>query len=184
MRRFANIAVTMLVAIWIMSAIPRVALSYHLPPYGMSPEERQLPAEETLGKYQSKLDRVSTYVPLNVADARRKDYKNRLSPKERRMMKGYEETRHAQRFWIYVVTLKGDMIALQGDGSSPAATIEADSMAKSRSRPPDAYMSSSTWRSSGSVRIEADCHVTPRSRDTISSQSATNLRFETARVRS
>ncbi len=112
------------------SGAARPALSYHLPPYQMSREERSVPAEETLEKYQARLDRVAVVVPLGVADNRRREYKTRLSPRAKKLMKGYDENRNAHRFWGYVVALKGDLSSLHGDSPSAAVEMEADAMAK------------------------------------------------------
>lgn len=96
----------------------------------MSPEERSVPAEATLEKYQVRLDRVAAVMPLSVADNRRRDYKTRLSPKARKLMKGYGDTRNAHRFWKYVVSLKGDLLSLNGEGGPSSIEMEADAMAK------------------------------------------------------
>lgn len=110
------------------AAVPVYA--YHLPPYRMSQEERRVPAEETFAKYQARLDEVAKSVPLGVADTRRRDYKAKISPRARKLMKGYEDLRNGYRFWEYVVALKKDLIALHGEGADPTAAVEADAMAK------------------------------------------------------
>lgn len=130
MRTYALKCALSLAVALIASWACRPALAYHLPPYEMSQEERSVPAEETLGKYQARLDRVAAVVPLNIADNRRRDYKTRLSPRAKRLMKGYDELRDAHRFWKYVVALKGDLSSLHGGSPSAAVHTEADAMAK------------------------------------------------------
>jgi len=130
MRRTVSKGFCALVAALIAAAAALPAYAYHLPPYRMSPEERRVPAEETLAKYQARLDEVAKAVPLGVADARRRDYKTKIPPKAKKLMKGYDDLRDAQRFWKYVVELKGDLIALHGKGTGPKAATEADAMAK------------------------------------------------------
>jgi hypothetical protein len=96
----------------------------------MSTEERSVPAEATLAKYQARLDRVAAAVPLGVADNRRRDRQTRLSPKVRKLLKGYKDIRNSHRFWEYVVALKKDLVSLNGEGVPSTVEMEADAMAK------------------------------------------------------
>lgn len=106
------------------------AHAYHLPPYRMTADERSTRAEQVLEGYQGRLDEIAVVVPLGYADNRRKDYKNRLSPKAKRMLKGYDDLRDAHRFWSYVVSLKGDLLSLEGSDVGKSVEVEADAMAK------------------------------------------------------
>jgi hypothetical protein len=130
MRRSVPKAACALVAALIATAAASPARAYHLPTYRMSQEERRVPAEETLAKYQARLDEVSKAVPLGVADTRRRNYKTKVSPRAKKLMKGYEDLRNAYKFWGYVVALKKDLIALHGGSAQPTAAVEADAMAK------------------------------------------------------
>lgn len=130
MRRSVPKGFCALVAALLTAAAAWPAHAYHLPPYRMSQEERRVPAEQTLAKYQARLDEVARVVPLGVADARRRDYKTKIPTKAKKLMNGYDDLRNAQRFWKYVVELKGDLIALHEKAADPTAAVEADAMAK------------------------------------------------------
>jgi hypothetical protein len=119
-----------LAALLLTTALALPARAYHLPPYKMSGEERRVPSEETLAKYKARLDEVAKRVPLGVADTRRRNYKAKIPPKTRKLLKGYEDLRNAQKFWQYVVDLKRDLIALHGKVTDPTTAMEADAMAK------------------------------------------------------
>jgi len=106
------------------------AHAYKLPLYSMTAEEFEVPPEETLEEYETRLDDLRRTAPHGILGTRRRDYKTRLTDEERTAAKEYDELIVVVTFWEYVVKLTRDLNSLHGEGASQEAGDEADAMAK------------------------------------------------------
>lgn len=106
------------------------AHAYRLPEYEMTPEEAARPAEENLSLCDAKLGRIQSVVRLGIAGTRRRDYKKRLTPAQRKATADYDGTKIACDFWSYVTDLKSKLAGLHRDPNDPEVKSESDAMAK------------------------------------------------------
>ncbi len=120
------VAATLAFTIALILATPSPA--YILPKYTISPEERGVPAEDSLKKYNSELSDLGSGVNLSKLRRYKRNHRIELSLKEKRSIIHYQRVMDDIEFWKYVVGLKNDLIKLN---SAESAKSEADNIAKS-----------------------------------------------------
>lgn len=130
--------------------IPVNLWAYRMPEYHISEVDWLRSAEGVFLEYQEKQRDISSQVPLSKLENFRKCHNCRLTPKERKAYKEYNQLKVPYRFWKYVVDLKHDLVAMT-DGNE-AATKEADFLSKKIIQ--KLYDLSNEYRIAGSALIQ------------------------------
>ncbi len=108
-------------------ACPLAAYAYRMPAYHIAPGDWERPAEEVFGEYAERMDAIASAARLSELETHRRCHHCRLNRKEREAYGNYTALKVPHRFWLYVVDLKEDLMAMTEEGE---AEVEADLLAK------------------------------------------------------
>jgi hypothetical protein len=124
--RLASVALTTI----LLTVASKPAQSYRLSPHRISTDEQSVPAEVSLKKYESQIEKLRDVAPVGVIENHRRNYKTRFSQKGRSMVRGFTQIRRVASFWQYTVDLKSKLIGLHHDTNNSEMCAEADALAK------------------------------------------------------